>query len=569
MRNNDDLTSVYHCLLADVSSMMKIPIIWGSETYDLKWAVNTAPQLEKHLLKAIETGHADLDVFPTWLRDAAYASLTDPLTLRLLRQVLLFAYKADIQCDHDKIRETYQKYFDTNSATRDWGLALASSSPPLFDRVRKHVQSVLFQIPWKEGLIPSHGPGSVFPKIRKGRWSQWFSTIESLYPYSDFMYLYYNRDHMEQMEELSQVDLISAKLIAVRKDSRGPRLICVHPSESIWIQKGLERLLVSGISRYRGSKGTWPCGHVHFDDQTVNANLAAYSSQSRYYATIDLKEASDRISDVLIQALFGRSYKYFGCCRAQKLVCPELDRSGIPYDDNIHAYAPMGNATTFPVQSIVFWAICVSTLEVLGGYNPSDIYVFGDDLVVPSDAVERIIFSLESFGLCVNKEKSFWRGAFRESCGTDAFHGVNVTPLRWVKRPVISTIEDVAAACNLAMRLRIAGYETAATELYKRVRDLGRRHRFSVGITNNIEHGSIAEFTWDYAAVRRRGFYHRSTQLACTRALKLSAPDIQSQNDWCHVLASLCALNRGAQQSSPLDALSRRISLQRGWIPIV
>jgi hypothetical protein len=33
-------------------------------------------------------------------------------------------------------------------------------------------------------------------------------------------------------------DIIEAKLIAVPKDSRGPRLICVHPAESIWIQQG-------------------------------------------------------------------------------------------------------------------------------------------------------------------------------------------------------------------------------------------------------------------------------------------------------------------------------------------
>ena len=37
---------------------------------------------------------------------------------------------------------------------------------------------------------------------------------------------------------------------------------------------------------------------------------------------------------------------------------------------------------------------------------------------------------LESFGLKVNRDKSCTSGLFRESCGTDAFQDVNVTPVR-------------------------------------------------------------------------------------------------------------------------------------------
>lgn len=564
---NTTLESVYNCLLADVGTILGSPNFGGSGI-GLDWAVNTAPQLEKYLLRAIETGDlTQLDSFPSWLSDLANRALTEPDKLRLIRQILLFAYKADITCDQQKVRASYENFISTNAATGAFGNGLATTSPPLLKKVRKHVQSVLYRTRWRD-IIPSHGPGAVFPRIIKGTWSQWFDTIEYVYPYSDFFSLYQNRDQLAAMDSIQWSEQIKAKLIAVRKDSRGPRLICVHPCESIWIQKGLERSIVSSITRGRGSGGPWPSGHVHFDDQTVNASLALSSSQDRLYATLDMKEASDRISEVLVQDLFGSHYKYFGCCRAQKVTIPSLKDQEVT-DDNIYMYAPMGNATTFPVQSLVFWAICVSTLESLGCYNPGDVYVFGDDLVVPSEHCERIIYALETFGLLVNRNKTFWQGAFRESCGTDAFHGVNVTPLRWVKPPEISSIEEVAAACNLAMRLRIAGYEFAATRLYGDVRVLSKRHGFRVGITNNVDHGSIAEWTTDYQRVRSKCFMHpRGLQIAVTSADKLVSPNIRGTHDWCHVLSSLCALERGAQQSTPLDTLSRRVSLTRGWIPV-
>jgi hypothetical protein len=74
---------------------------------------------------------------------------------------------------------------------------------------------------------------------------------------------------------------------------------------------------------------------------------------------------------------------------------------------------------------------------VLGnwGLRPSDwndraqyIRVFGDDIIITEPAVGHLYRLLEEVGLKVNKEKSFSRGQFRESCGMDAYDGVDVTP---------------------------------------------------------------------------------------------------------------------------------------------
>jgi hypothetical protein len=56
--------------------------------------------------------------------------------------------------------------------------------------------------------------------------------------------------------------------------------------------------------------------------------------------------------------------------------------------------------------------------------------------------------ALSSVGLVVNHDKSFVHGHFRESCGMDAFRGVQVTPIRFRKplptvRPNVIVHEDV------------------------------------------------------------------------------------------------------------------------------
>jgi len=100
----------------------------------------------------------------------------------------------------------------------------------------------------------------------------------------------------------------------------------------------------------------------------------------------------------------------------------------------------MGNACTFPVESMLFLSIAVSTVLTQRGLRPTkkavmdlvgQVSVFGDDVVIPVDCRELFIAALEMLHFKVNDSKSFWSGNFRESCGVDAFRGVDVTPAYW------------------------------------------------------------------------------------------------------------------------------------------
>jgi hypothetical protein len=100
----------------------------------------------------------------------------------------------------------------------------------------------------------------------------------------------------------------------------------------------------------------------------------------------------------------------------------------------------MGNACTFPVESLIFLSICLATvltqrnlratkknIEMLAG----EVAVFGDDIVIPVDCRELLFEALEVLDFKVNAQKSFWTGMFRESCGIDAFGGSVITPAYW------------------------------------------------------------------------------------------------------------------------------------------
>lgn len=558
------LLQSYRSLLADVANLSGFSEIRGSG-FDLQWCLNEAPKLEKLLLSNIENGiKTDFSVFPRELQRLAHGSVINPILMRYLRQLLLFSYKAYVPHNNETELQALKAFDETNRSVREFGCSFSNCNPRLLNRVYKLTSSVLSEFRAKD-IIPFHGPGaSISPK---DKWSMWFPQIEYCYPYSDYFLLYYDQEHNSELGPLTD-EHIKAKIVAVPKDSRGPRLICVHPAESIWIQQGLRCELERVISRRFRRGPTWPCGHVNFSDQSINGKIALLSSASRKYSTIDLKEASDRLSDVLVQYLFTRYYKHFGCCRAQKYY--SLNKSFTCSDDNIHAYAPMGNATTFPVQSLCFWAICVASLQSRGYHQPNSVFVFGDDILVPSECTPFILDDLRSFGLLPNVQKTFWKSGFRESCGVDAFNGVDVTPVRWKTSPESENTSDYLPLCDLAMRLRIAGYEETASLLYRHVSSrLATRSRKRLFYTNNRNHGSVSEYTDIDSKVWSNAYWHKSLHrfVSPTYSTRMTTlPRVLNGRN--HLIESLSSLERTGHSNVPDRSAPRRTRLVRGWTDI-
>lgn len=250
-----------------------------------------------------------------------------------------------------------------------------------------------------------------------------------------------------------------AKVVLVPKDSRGPRIISEEPLELQYIQQGVAKSLMAHIERHPLTHGM-----VNFTDQEINANLALTSSASGYWATIDLSDASDRLSCALFLRVWPkRLHKKFMALRSHETVLP--DGRVV----HLRKYAPMGSAVCFPVESLVFWALCVGALRKKGlplDFATRSVYVYGDDLIIPAEHAPDVMNALESVDLKVNRDKSFISGHFRESCGCDAWNGTVITPVR-LKKPLGRSPEDgTAHAAWLAYAGRLLDIGCSNTGMY-------------------------------------------------------------------------------------------------------
>lgn len=275
-------------------------------------------------------------------------------------------------------------------------------------------------------IYPRHGPGSVSTKETlwdKYRWTRYSKRITQTYPLDSYYYTSPGHvcDSLAEIIQLKEEESY-AKVVLVPKDSRGPRLISEEPLEFQWIQQGLSQAIVRHVESHPLTRES-----VRFTDQEPNRMAAKYGSLSGRYATLDLKEASDRITIGLVRLLFPEPL--LGALMNTRSLGTQL-----PNGDRIklQKFAPMGSALCFPTLALTVWSLLTAGLRVLDPDNGSNavIYVYGDDVIVSAAYAEHAMIILESFGLKINRDKSCTSGSFRESCGMDAFKGSCVTPLR-------------------------------------------------------------------------------------------------------------------------------------------
>lgn len=281
-------------------------------------------------------------------------------------------------------------------------------------------------------IDPKHGPGAVATKQRlweKYMWTNVSGRITALYPYDAYFCASLGAvcDGYNAFTRITEADL-PARVILVPKDSRGPRLISCEPVDFQWVQQGLAKAIVQLVEGHELTKF-----NVHFTDQSPNQRGAYLGSIPAWgYATLDLKEASDRVSLNLVRLLFPpRIVEYLEACRSLETTLPNGKQI------KLRKFAPMGSSLCFPVMALTIWALLAASASNADARE--SILVYGDDVIVRTAEAENAITVLEAFGLKVNRAKSCTSGFFRESCGGDFFNGVNVTPIRfrtaWTSRP--------------------------------------------------------------------------------------------------------------------------------------
>lgn len=192
----------------------------------------------------------------------------------------------------------------------------------------------------------------------------------------------------------------------VDKTALTKRACAKEPSLNAYYQRGFGLILARRIARQG------------FDLETgkyVHMQVACSASKSGEYSTIDLTSASDTMSIALVKLLLPNEWFYL------------LDslRSHFTFFEGkwirLEKFSSMGNGFTFELETAIFIAICQAATR-----GDPRLFVYGDDIIVPTEFSSDVIAALKFFGFTPNTSKTFVDGAFRESCGGDFFNGMAV-----------------------------------------------------------------------------------------------------------------------------------------------
>lgn len=333
-----------------------------------------------------------------------------------------------------------------------------------------------------------HGPGAVADlpsKANKYYWRSWGDRLGHVYPIADYGFHSYSSwaanaadfDASSQTDqEAIGSDEPAARLVSVPKTYTKPRLIAAEPCAHQWCQQSIWHYF-----RTR-TESSWIGKFVRFTDQTLNQELSLKGSLDGSLCTVDLSSASDRVSCTAVGNLFRSNQPLLLALQATRtrFLRQELDSSS-PELIELRKFSTMGNATTFPVESLMFLSIALSACLAARRLEPTvkniltlvgEVTVFGDDIVIPNDCREQLFDLLEICDFKVNLQKSFWEGPFRESCGVDSIDGVDVTPVRWM-RPNTGKPEEIVSMVEVTNRfyqkflLNVANYLDSTVQRHR------------------------------------------------------------------------------------------------------
>jgi len=367
--------------------------------------------------------------------------LDDPSVeaIQAIRQLTLMFGKVLLPCSDAREKKAFTDFIECEQSLRDSIYTLTSENLRKFERIGSLLFGDAFgrldRDVYDGNVVPKHGPGSTAEKLlgnKKFMQTEWTDRLESVFPSSEnlipsFRYI----QSLDKLEWLDPGLERPVRVVSVPKTVKTPRIIAIEPTCMQYMQQGLMELFVEYLE-----SDFLVQGMIGFSDQEPNQLLAKEGSISGDLATLDLSEASDRVSLKLVTTLLSNYGHLLEAVLATRSVRADVPEHGI---QTLFKFASMGSALTFPMEEIVFLTIIFYAIESKLGRRLTRksvldmrdrVRVYGDDIVVPVEIVPDVVFALESFGFKVNHSKSFWTGKFRESCGKEYYNGHDVTLCR-------------------------------------------------------------------------------------------------------------------------------------------
>lgn len=354
-------------------------------------------------------------------------------SIHAIRQICNLFKKVDIPCTSERVQKTLKQYMDTDC---NLGLDPFSGDAQLYELFRNVSSVVVSSICGSEidesSLIPHHGPGSTEERLVMNKKFilsnfHWYSQLDNHFDRSCVM-------NTEESYGCSSDDYkatlpcSSVRVITVPKTQKGPRIIAMEPVVIQFTQQSIKDFLVKKIE-----SSPLTSGHINFKDQKINQELALTSSVTRAFATLDMTEASDRVCAKHVYQMLSvhpqlRSLVFSTRSHFANVLGKQIC---------LNKFASMGSALCFPIESLYFFIVIMTSILKRRGLQPTykniyslsrGVHVYGDDIIIPVNEADFVVSTLAKFGNVVSLEKSFKNSHFRESCGVDAYKGVNITP---------------------------------------------------------------------------------------------------------------------------------------------
>lgn len=406
------------------------------------FATMTLPHFFNQVLQRLEGGDPSfegfrktpssrLPVFLGRLLDTVFGQgPQDSLALKCI-YMLCVAFKK-LKGDYPKsvLSDNLDKFIATDRSLLSVNMT-DPSNVRILRRAKRYVDTLFKDIDI-DTFMPRPGPGAVNtplkpheryePRVR-------YAQLDSVLPYRYWFYTnaFGLRESVRRYFALPKREYPKSRMKFVHKYVGKPRGICIEENETQFLQQGLKALLYKKIEGHSMTKG-----RVNFESQQINRDLALKSSSDKSFSTIDMSEASDRIARDLVFYLFRDTelLDYLDALSTRIITFPEEVRHGHLLAQK---FAPMGSAICFPVMATVHFVLCKAIVALSGARNAKEaskqVYVYGDDILVPNEFTEAIFTQLPKFGMKLNSEKSYYQSNFRESCGVHAYKGMDITPV--------------------------------------------------------------------------------------------------------------------------------------------
>lgn len=398
--------------------------------------------------------------------------------IKSLRQLLLYFSKQEGVVDDKTVNTCYDKYLFT-----DYHLSPIRTNTNTLDSIRTRIESSLRRGIEVDPVLDSYplystpffSSGALAHETGYGQKYSGRFKVGSLDANWRGNAPYIIREHIPY-----------ALTTHVPKDTKSVRIIEETDPRISATQHAVQALMYERICRDR---------HMDITNQETNRKLAFEGSVYRNWCTIDLSEASDRVSKYLVDLLFPKIWREaFNANRTPITLLPislsslikvqgknvrlGISRGKLPkrlgswiekvrkknrirerYAIHItKKFAGMGSALTFPIETLVFRSILCEILGI------ESVYAYGDDLIVPNVFYRQAIKALQDFGFKVNLNKSFYKGHFRESCGVFAWRGYDVG--------CVYRREESVSVAHVNRIIELWG-PAAGERIYKALREIG------------------------------------------------------------------------------------------------